>query len=179
MSYFYGQMSKLMETKTGSLTVLEKKILNLIKDSGEIKPSNLYKKIQSDLFFEIFLSNKFLLISVIQKGLPYSFFDTIQNYTPFNTEDWLSFLDISSKTLSRYKESDKLFKPYQSEKMIELTEVTHVGLDVFGHIDKFRIWLDTPNFSLGNLKPIDLLKDSYGKELVLAELTRINYGILA
>ncbi len=167
------------EIKTDSLSDLERKILTLIKKSGEIKPSQSYKKIQSDLFFEILLSDKLVLISVIQKGLPYSFFNTIQNYTPFHTEDWLGFLDISSKTLSRYKESDKPFRPYQSEKMIELTEVTHAGLDVFGNIDKFRLWLDTPSFSLGNLKPIDLLKDSYGKELILAELTRINYGILA
>lgn len=179
MSYFYGQMSKQADNKNNSLTILEKKILNLIKHSGEIKPSPLHKKIQSHSFFESFLSNKLLLISVIQKGLPYSFFDTIQNYTPFDIDDWLIFLDISSKTLGRYKESDKLFKPYQSEKMIELTEVTHLGIDVFGQMDKFKIWLDTPNFSLGKQKPIDLLKDSYGKELVLAELTRINYGILA
>jgi hypothetical protein len=26
---------------------------------------------------------------------------------------------------------------------------------------------------------MELLKDSYGKEMVMAELTRINYGILA
>jgi len=46
-------------------------------------------------------------------------------------------------------------------------------------MEKFRLWLDTPNFSLGKMKPLDLLKDSYGKELVLTELTHINYGILA
>lgn len=59
-----------------------------------------------------------------------------------------------------------------------MAEVTNAGKEVFGDIDKFKLWLDTPNFSLGNLKPMDLLKDSYGKELVISELTRINYGIL-
>ena len=49
---------------------------------------------------------------------------------------------------------------------------------LFGEMEKFKLWLDTPNFSLGNLKPMELLKDSYGKELVISELTRINYGIL-
>jgi putative toxin-antitoxin system antitoxin component (TIGR02293 family) len=58
-----------------------------------------------------------------------------------------------------------------------MAEVTNVGLDVFGDMKKFKLWLETPNFSLGDLKPMDLLKDSYGKELVISELTRINYGI--
>jgi len=34
-----------------------------------------------------------------------------------------------------------------------------------------------PNFALGNTRPIDLLKDSYGKEMVVAELTRVAHGI--
>ena len=59
-----------------------------------------------------------------------------------------------------------------------MAEVTNIGLDVFGSMDKFKLWLDTPNFSLGNLKPLELLKDSYGKEMVISELTRISYGIL-
>jgi putative toxin-antitoxin system antitoxin component (TIGR02293 family) len=52
-----------------------------------------------------------------------------------------------------------------------------VGLDVFGEMDKLKLWLNTPNYSLGNFKPIELLKYSYGKELVIGELTRINHGI--
>ena len=58
-----------------------------------------------------------------------------------------------------------------------MAEVTNVGLDVFGNMEKLKLWLKTPNFSLGNIKPMDLLRDSYGKELVISELTRINYGI--
>ncbi|RYE19217.1 MAG: DUF2384 domain-containing protein, partial [Sphingobacteriaceae bacterium] len=61
---------------------------------------------------------------------------------------------------------------------MDMAEVTNLGLDVFGEMNKFKLWLDTPNFALGNRKPIELLNDSYGKEMVIAELTRINYGIL-
>ena len=59
-----------------------------------------------------------------------------------------------------------------------IAEVTCIGLDVFGEMDKFKIWFNTPNFALGNQKPIELLQDSNGKEVVISELTRINYGIL-
>jgi len=74
--------------------------------------------------------------------------------------------------------SSYLFKSIHSEKIIEVAEVTKIGLDVFGNMDKFKLWLNTPNFALGRLKPIDLLKDSYGKELVISELISINHGIL-
>jgi len=128
----------------------------------------------SDLF-----SNKLLMISLIREGVSYEFFDAIQNFTPFSEKEWAQFLDISTKSLQRYKQSSKSFGPLQSEKIIELAEVTYLGLDVFGDIEKFKLWLNTPSFALNAIKPIELLRDSYGKEMVAAELTRINYGILA
>jgi putative toxin-antitoxin system antitoxin component (TIGR02293 family) len=60
-----------------------------------------------------------------------------------------------------------------------MAEVTKTGLDTFGDMEKFKHWLNTPNFALGGMKPIDLIRDSYGKDLVIGELTRINHGIFA
>jgi uncharacterized protein (DUF2384 family) len=59
-----------------------------------------------------------------------------------------------------------------------MAEVTNMGLETFGSFEKLKLWLNTPNFALGNLKPFELLKDSYGKELVMNELVHINHGIL-
>lgn len=69
------------------------------------------------------------------------------------------------------------FKPMHSERIIELAEVMQAGLEVFGSMKKLKLWLETPNYSLGNLPPMELLKDFYGKEMILCELTRINHGI--
>lgn len=129
--------------------------------------------------YDDFLANKMLIIAAIRAGIPYSLFVLIQEYAPFSESDWADFLDISTKSLQRYRMVPQhLFKPIHSEKIIEIAEVTKVGIDVFSTIDKFKLWLNTPNYALGNLKPIDLLRDSYGKELVIGELTRINHGIL-
>jgi putative toxin-antitoxin system antitoxin component (TIGR02293 family) len=132
----------------------------------------------SDTTYSGFFKNKLLLVQVIKDGVPYSLFENIQSYTPFSETDWSKFLAISTKSLHRYKQAPKRFKPIHSEKIIEMAEVSNIGLDVFGDMEKFKLWLNTPNFSLGKLKPKDLLTDSYGKELVIGELTRINYGIL-
>jgi putative toxin-antitoxin system antitoxin component (TIGR02293 family) len=79
--------------------------------------------------------------------------------------------------MQRYKADDSKFKPIHSEKILEIAEVARFGLEVFGDMESFKLWLNTPSFALGKMKPIDLLGDSYGKELVMTELTHIEYGI--
>lgn len=140
--------------------------------------SKSVKKVKNKLTYSEFLSDKMLIIKVIREGVPYSLFDLIKNITPFTEADWAEFLHISTKTLERYKKDSQSFKPIHSEKIIEMAEVTNVGKEVFGDMEKFKLWLDTPNFALGGMKPFELLKDSYGKDLVIGELTRINHGIL-
>lgn len=168
-------MSIIMTAFTSDITAkLDKEISNILKRSRFDKK---FLPKMRNITYADFLSNKMLMILVIREGVPYSLFKLIQHYTPFTEDDWSNFLDISTKSLHRYKQTSRSFKPIQSEKIIEMAEVTKVGLDVFGDMEKFKLWLETPNFSLGNLKPMELLKDSYGKELVIGELTRINYGI--
>jgi len=140
---------------------------------------NLVSPGQSDLTLWGFLNNKLLIVFTIRTGIPYSLFALIKDYTPFTFNDWAEYLNISGKSLTRYRQSDKFFKPIHTEKIIELAEVTNLGLGVFGSENKFKMWLETPNFALGNQKPFELLKDSYGKEMVMGELTRIDHGILA
>lgn len=136
-------------------------------------------KVSKQITYESFLEDKMLIIFAIRSGITYSLFSLILAYTPFSENDWAGFLSISTKSLQRYRaSSEHHFKPIHSEKIIEIAEVTKVGLDVFGNMEKLRLWLETPNYALGNLKPIEMLKDSYGKEMVISELIRINHGIL-
>ena len=167
-----------MTAETASITLkLNKEISNIVKHSSFNK-SFISAPVKKDITYADFLSDKMLMIFVIREGVPYSLFNLIQRFTPFTEENWADFLDISTKSLHRYKQTERSFKSIQSEKIIAMSEVTSVGLDVFGEMEKFKMWLETPNFSLGSLKPLELLKDSYGKELVISELTRIKYGIL-
>ena len=165
-----------MSTISNITTKLNKEISSIVRRSSSDKT---FLPFTRNITYSDFLSNKMLMILVIREGVPYSLFNLIQDLTPFTEDNWADFLDISTKSLHRYKQSERSFKSIQSEKIIEMAEVTNVGLDVFGDMEKFKLWLETPNFSLGNLKPLELLKDSYGKELVIGELTRINYGILS
>ncbi|MNE30501.1 hypothetical protein D3C80_1240210 [compost metagenome] len=102
----------------------------------------------------------------------------IKERSPFKQEDWAEFLGVSTRTLLRNKTKDNyVFESIPSEKILELAEVTSLGKDVFDSEEQFYLWLNTPNFALGNLKPFELMKDSYGKEMVMSELHKIDHGI--
>jgi len=126
-----------------------------------------------------FLKDKGAIMSLIRVGISFKLFTLIKQIAPFSEKNWAEVLDLSTKSLKRYEQQKKPFRSIQSEKIIEISEVTQMGLDTFGNIERFKLWLETPTVALGNVKPIELLNDSYGKDLVLGELTRINYGILS
>jgi putative toxin-antitoxin system antitoxin component (TIGR02293 family) len=157
-------------------TQLNKEISMFLKHSNLV----VYQKgAKKETTFNDFLDNKMLIIGAIRAGFPYKIFDLIQLYAPFTEGDWADFLNVSAKSLQRYKlNNNHHFKPIHSEKIIEMAEVTKLGLEVFGNSEKLLLWLNTPNYAFGNLMPKELLKDSYGKEMVIAEFTRINHGIL-
>ena len=139
-----------------------------------------YKLINKNIKYSDFLKNKMLLVYAIREGVSFELFSLIKEVSPFNDDDWASFLGISTKSLQRSKAKDDfVFKPIQSEKIFELAEVTNLGEEVFDSQSAFYAWLNTPSFALGNLKPIELLKDSYGKEMVVNELHKIDFGIFA
>jgi putative toxin-antitoxin system antitoxin component (TIGR02293 family) len=152
--------------------------LQIRKFLGQDTVKNEFQVQEQALTYSNLFSDRMLIVNAIKKGIPYHLFSCIQQLSPFSLNEWSSLLDVSTKTLQRYEKSNKQFKPIHSEKIIELAEVTKLGLEVFeynsGHL---KLWLETPSFALGNRKPIDLIADSYGKDLVISELVRIEEGI--
>ncbi len=169
-------ISKEQKNYSADSTSIVSELRDLLSKVANVKPETLAEGLTYSEFFE----NKMLIIRVIRQGLPYTLFSKIKDITPFTEEDWAEYLNVSKKTLHRHSnETDYFFKPIHTEKIIELAEVTHLGNEVFDTSEQFYLWLNTPSYALGNLKPAELLKDSYGKEMVMAELNRIDQGIFA
>ena len=124
------------------------------------------------------LKDKLLISRAVKRGVTSQLFNEIKMNSPFDDKQWSDFLNVHIRTLQRYKvKKDYVYKPMQSERIFELAEVISIGNLVFDSPDDFRIWLITPSMALGREKPINLLDNSYGKDLVIAELNRIEYGI--
>lgn len=158
----------------------EKQILNKIKPfCDESSHVQLIAAEERAIYGAVFdFQNKHQLSQMIQSGISIGFFEQLLKCLPFKEEDWSKYLDLSSKSFQRYsKVRDFMFKPIHSEKILELTEVMTFGLEVFGNKNDFQDWLQTPSIIFHNQKPFDFLFDSYGKEMVMAELNRIEYGI--
>lgn len=165
------EQKKLSTDLTAVIKAIKSYVRKIDKSSGV--------KVQTqDFTYSDFFENRMLVIRVIRQGLPYKLFSMIKDITPFSEDDWAEYLNLSKKTLQRYRnDDDYLFKSIHTEKILELAEATNFGKEVFDSTEQFYLWLNTPSYALGNLKPAELLKDSYGKELVMGELNRIDQGI--
>ena len=149
--------------------------LNTLVNEAAVSYAPLHTHTASSL--DELLEDKLMLSILIRQGLTSEIFETVYTRMSFSEDEWALFLGISLKSIQRYRKEHKRFKPTQSEKILEITEVFLKGEEIFGDADKFKLWLSTDSYALGGHKPMDLLTDSYGKELVLAELVRIDHGI--
>lgn len=119
------------------------------------------------------------VIREVRKGIAYNSFTNAVKNVPLTLKEWSDILDLSERTLQRYKKDKRAFDTLQSEKIVQVTLLIRYGRDVFGDEKKFNLWLNTENLSIGNIKPKELLDSSFGIDLLKDELTRIENGILA
>jgi putative toxin-antitoxin system antitoxin component (TIGR02293 family) len=87
--------------------------------------------------------------------------------------DLIGIIPISIDTYKRKRE----FSPAVTEKVLEIEEVYRRGLEVFGQ--SFHQWMNTENIALGGVAPKTLLNNSFGIRLLLDEIGRLEYGVLA
>jgi putative toxin-antitoxin system antitoxin component (TIGR02293 family) len=128
--------------------------------------------------FSDFLDNKMQVIRTIDRGISYDLYAAIATLLPFTDSQWADLLGISAKSLTRYKTEDEhLFKSLQSEKILQVAEVMLKGHEVLESASSFNRWVMAPSVVLGGMSPFKLMRSSYGKELVMDELNRIEHGI--
>ena len=127
------------------------------------------------------LGNKSImsLIHTVRQGISFTAFMSLVNKGPFNVSEWSSFLHLSERTMQRYKKEEKKFDSIHSEKILEITLLYKKGVEVFGDSERFNAWLNATNIALGNVKPKDLLDNTFGISLLKDEIDRIEHGVLA
>ncbi len=115
----------------------------------------------------------------VVKDFVYSEFKKIADKVPFTQAEWASILHISERTLQRYAKSNGAFAPINAERALQIAHVIQEGKKAFGKTDLFYTWLKTnPAMAEGQLS-IESLQSAQGIQMVLTQLGRIQYGILA
>ncbi len=123
-------------------------------------------------------NSSFAYLKILKNGLHRNSVNSFIKHSNLTKKQVSRLIHVSERTLQR-KSPDKPMDINASERLIELTRLFHKGINVFGKKEKFLTWLERPNKSLGNSKPIDLIETSIGIDLVMNELVRIEHGVFS
>ena len=121
----------------------------------------------------------FTLIKLVREGIPYNEFSKVLTKYPFTLKEWSNYLNISTRTLERHRDDNKLFRQEQSERILAIFQLLNYGNTVFDFKKCFYEWLNSESIAIGGIKPKELLDRSIGIGIIKDELGRIEHGILA
>ena len=93
-------------------------------------------------------------------------------------ETMSSLLHSSHRNIQR-KDDNELLDSLKTEKVLELAAFAQRGIDVIGDKTSFAEWLHSPLASLGNKRPVDFLDTSFGIQLVIKVLGRLEQGVFS
>ncbi|OAQ39523.1 hypothetical protein A5893_07960 [Pedobacter psychrophilus] len=117
-------------------------------------------------------------LSVIKGGLSSSSIQDLLDISGSTRLDMAKNLDLTEPTLRKHLSIAKELSTSLSEHVLFLLELYDKGIDTFGSIKEFKNWLPQHNIGI-DAKPIDLLDSITGINMIMNELNRIDYGVLA
>ena len=120
----------------------------------------------------------FDILQLTRNGLKKSLLLSLAKKISLTLQELADIMHISERTLQRY-DDDAIIKTEYAEKAVELARLYTRGEDVFGSLDKFKIWMKTPLHVFKGETPMSLLDTSVGFDIIFKELGRIEHGIFA
>jgi putative toxin-antitoxin system antitoxin component (TIGR02293 family) len=124
------------------------------------------------------LQNRNDFIQLSHAGIPKISLFKLAEKLDSSVADIAKLVPVSVRTIQRKGRNDP-FNKLISERILTIAEVVARGDQVFEDRGKFLAWLHQPSVALGNKTPFSLLDSKYGADMVLDELGRIEYGIVA
>ncbi|MES2808872.1 MAG: antitoxin Xre/MbcA/ParS toxin-binding domain-containing protein [Bacteroidota bacterium] len=155
-------------------------------DSNLNEPLALYATQPASLFSNLFgstasqfdLMSDFDILTATRKGLSKYLLMAFAKRISLTLFEFANILHISERTLQRYDDKE-IIKTEYAEKAVELARLYTRGEEVFGSLDKFKLWMKTPLYVFKGETPVSLLDTSIGFDIVFKELGRIEHGIFA
>jgi len=129
--------------------------------------------------YERNINNRFMLVREANKGVNSEEFFKFAEVSGQNPSILSGYLNLSLKTLMRYRRSRKKLNPDKSEQLLKWFALYMKGIKIFSNINSFNNWLNKPAYGLGNVIPVSLMNTSTGIDLIVEELQRIEFGDLA
>jgi putative toxin-antitoxin system antitoxin component (TIGR02293 family) len=124
------------------------------------------------------LSDDFEIVKFARQGFPKRLLLALAKKISLTIQELSTILHISERTLQRY-DDDAIIKTEYAEKAVELARLYTRGEEVFGNMDKFKLWMKAPSLIFNGEAPVSMLDTSAGFNMVFNELGRIEHGIFA
>jgi len=119
------------------------------------------------------------LIYATRQGISFEYFMQLLEHIPLKIAEWAQYLNISERTMQRYKKDNKRFESIYAEKILEITLIYQAGAEAFGSRSRFDQWMNIENTALGGAKPKSLLDSTFGINLIKDELIRLEHGVIS
>ena len=124
------------------------------------------------------ISSDMDLINLSRHGVRKSSLKSLAGYLGITMEKMSSLVHSSHRNIQR-KDEDELLDTLKTEKVLELAAFIKRGIDVIGTEDAFKEWVHSPIIALGNRKPIDFLDTTFGIQMALKVLGRLEQGVFS
>ncbi len=124
------------------------------------------------------IQNRLDMIELGSRGLSKQALLNLAKYLAISPGRLAALLSVSERTLQRYTPNKHLDRVV-SEQILRIAEVAARGTEVFGDKEKFLKWMNFESNAFGNRTPVSLLISTFGVEMVLDELGRIEHGVFS
>lgn len=120
------------------------------------------------------------IYKLTEKGIPLSDVITFVSSVSLLKDEQIliKIFGLSERTLHRrLKNPDEPLNPDQSARAVRFAQVLEKATLVFGSSDEAERWMSQPVMGLDGHKPVDLLTNPIGFELVDEFLSRLEHGV--
>lgn len=121
------------------------------------------------------IQNDYSLVKKAKEGLDTDVFYSFAESIKMPEKILASVINLSPRTISNYRDSNKSLEPNHSEHLLKLISLFEKGREYLGNIDQFNDWLEKP-FWNSEEKPSDFLNTSGGVDLLIDRLERMAQG---
>jgi len=118
------------------------------------------------------------LIDIIEHGVTANNIKNFIEFSELSQNELSNILPISIRTLQRNLKKDNVHLNFDvAEAFVEIGEIYSIGLKAFdNNKERLNNWLLTVNLYFNNKRPIDIMHSYIGRDLIKAELNRIEYS---
>jgi len=126
-------------------------------------------------FNHLDMDSNFDIVISARKGLHPKIFYDFAEAIKMPEKNLAALINLSSRTISNYKELQKKLDPLYGEHLLKLIALYEKGEQIFGNVDEFNYWLRKP-FWNSDEKPSDWLGTAGGVDFLAEELDKLAQG---